>query len=109
MIYAPARYIKERKKNQKIIIYPLKGRCRLTEQIAQEYFVPSLIENGPVALGKIFKCHKSTCIFIKIFLSFLEEGRSLSLLEFPSPNDAKLGNKWLRGSEEEDGNVKIVH
>ena len=92
---------------EKKIIYPLKGRCRLSEQIAQEYFVPILIENGAVVLGKIFKCHKSTCIFIKFFLSFLEEGRSLSLLEFPSPNDAELGNKWFRGSEEEDGNMKI--
>ena len=34
------------------------------------------------------------------------QGRGLSLLEFPSPNDAKLGNKWPRSSEEEDENVR---
>ena len=50
--------------------------------------MPSLVENGPVVLGKIFKCHFiSQCIFGILLSSPLDKGMTLYLNKpkFPPP------------------------
>ena len=78
----------------------------------QRYFVPGLVEIGPVVLEKI--CKVFQCIFTILYYLLSESGVVLPLtkLEFPLPKDSKMlcgkfGWNWSCASGEEDKkNVK---
>ena len=56
----------------------------------QRYFVPGLVEIGPVVQERICKVFK--CIFTNLYHVLLESGVVLPLdkLEFPLPMDSKM-------------------